>query len=97
MPKHKGALGLKNLRLMNEAFLVKHLHKFYNKEDVPWVQLIWHTHFALGQIPHSSLDLSYNVPGTVGTRNGNRQLRKHGTKGGILLIFVQLITGTCSQ
>jgi hypothetical protein len=36
-PKDKGGLGLKNLRIMNEALLIKHLHKFYNKEDVPWV------------------------------------------------------------
>jgi hypothetical protein len=34
-PKDKGGLGLKNLRIMNEALLTKHLHKFYNKEDVP--------------------------------------------------------------
>lgn len=37
MPKNKGGLGLKNLRIMNESLLIKHLHKFYNKEDVPWV------------------------------------------------------------
>jgi hypothetical protein len=43
MPKDKGGLGLKNMKLMNEALLIKHLHKFYNKEDIPWVQLIWHT------------------------------------------------------
>jgi hypothetical protein len=34
--------------------LIKHLHKFYNKEDVPWVQLIWNTHYLDGQIPHAS-------------------------------------------
>jgi hypothetical protein len=38
--KDKGGLDLKNLRIMNDALLIKHLHKFYNKEDVPWVQLI---------------------------------------------------------
>jgi hypothetical protein len=54
MSKQKGGLGLKNRRLMNEVLLVKHLQKLYNKEDVPWVQLIWHTHFASGQIPHTS-------------------------------------------
>jgi hypothetical protein len=37
MTKDKGGLGLKNLKLMNEALLIKHLHKFYNKEDIPWV------------------------------------------------------------
>jgi hypothetical protein len=39
---------------MNEVLLIKHLHKFYNKEDVPWVHLVWHIHFATGQIPHAS-------------------------------------------
>jgi hypothetical protein len=55
-PKDKGGLGLKNLRIMNEALLIKHLHKFYNKEDVPWVQLIWHTHYLDGQIPHATIE-----------------------------------------
>jgi hypothetical protein len=39
---------------MNEALLIKHFHKFYNKEDVPWVQLIWNTHYSDGEIPHVS-------------------------------------------
>jgi hypothetical protein len=55
-PKIRGGLGLKNLRVMNEALLIKHLHKFYNKEDIPSVQLIWNTHYADGQIPHASSD-----------------------------------------
>ena len=37
-PKEKGGLGLINLRLQNDALLLKHLHKFYNRMDVPWVQ-----------------------------------------------------------
>jgi hypothetical protein len=53
-PKDKGGMGLKNLRIMNEALLIKHLHKFYNKEDIPWVQLIWNTHYTNGQVPHAS-------------------------------------------
>lgn len=47
---------MKNLRIMNAALLIKHLHKFYNKEDVPWVQLIWNTHYAQGQVPHASTE-----------------------------------------
>jgi hypothetical protein len=53
-PKDKGGLRLKNLRIMNEALLIKHLHKFYNKEDIPWVQLIWNTHYTNGQVPYAS-------------------------------------------
>jgi hypothetical protein len=55
-PNDKGGLGLKNLRIMNEALLIKHLHKFYNKEDLPWVQLIWNTHYLDGQISHASAE-----------------------------------------
>lgn len=55
-PKDKGGLGLKNLKVMNEGLLNKHLHKLYNKEDIPWVQLVWHTHYANGQIPHATTE-----------------------------------------
>ena len=29
----------------NESLLLKHLHKFFNKCDIPWVQLVWHSHY----------------------------------------------------
>jgi hypothetical protein len=38
--KNKEGLGTRNLRPMNEALLIKHLHTLYNSEDVPWVQLV---------------------------------------------------------
>jgi hypothetical protein len=34
-PKEKGGLGVLNLRLQNDALLMKHLSKFYNRADVP--------------------------------------------------------------
>jgi hypothetical protein len=40
-PKDKGGLGILNLELQNKALLMKQLHKFYTKLDVPWVHLIW--------------------------------------------------------
>jgi hypothetical protein len=36
-PKDKGGLGIIDLRSQNEALLLKHLDKFYNKKDTPWV------------------------------------------------------------
>jgi hypothetical protein len=30
---------------------MKHLHKFYNKADTPWVQLIWNTYYE-NVVPH---------------------------------------------
>jgi hypothetical protein len=31
---------------------MKYLHKFYNKHDVPWVQLLWNSYYN-GKIPHA--------------------------------------------
>src|SRR3954469_11746886 len=36
-PKSKGGMGIMNLQLQNKALLIKHLHKVYNKADIPWV------------------------------------------------------------
>jgi len=34
-PKEKGGLGVINRHLQNDALLMKQLHKFYNRMDVP--------------------------------------------------------------
>jgi len=49
-PKNKGGLGVVDLRSQNEAMLLKHLDKFYNKNDVLWVNMIWHSHYSQGHI-----------------------------------------------
>ena len=41
-----------DFRTQNEGLLMKHLHKFYNKEDIPWVHLVWQ-HYPDG-VPHAS-------------------------------------------
>ena len=33
-PKEKGGLGVLNLRLQNDALLMKHLNKFYNRANI---------------------------------------------------------------
>jgi hypothetical protein len=40
-PKNHGGLGIKNIELQNKALLLKQLHKFYCKENTPWVNLVW--------------------------------------------------------
>ena len=44
-PKDKGGLGILNLNIQNQGLLMKHLHKFFNKHDVPWVSLIWDSYY----------------------------------------------------
>jgi hypothetical protein len=50
LPKNKGGLGITNIAVHNEA-LLKFLHKFYNKEDIPWFNLFG----AYIRIPHLEL------------------------------------------
>jgi hypothetical protein len=47
-PRLKGGLGVINLKVQNEALLMKNLHKFFNKQELPWVQLIWTNYYNNG-------------------------------------------------
>lgn len=40
-----------NLRTQNEALLLKYLHKFLNKEDLPWVNLVWKKYYQNVRLP----------------------------------------------
>jgi hypothetical protein len=55
-PKLKGGLSVTNLYVQNDALLLKHLHKFYNKMDIPWVQLIWYKYYD-GKVPHATREV----------------------------------------
>lgn len=56
LPKDKGGLGVVNLHLQNDALLLKHLHKFYSKQDIPWVSLIWLSYYS-DKVPHGSREI----------------------------------------
>lgn len=51
-PKKKGGLGVLNLQTQNEALLLKYMHKFFNRVDLPWVHLIWKKHYRNGKLPN---------------------------------------------
>jgi hypothetical protein len=44
------------MNVQNDALLLKHLDKFYNKVDVPWVQLVWSKYYE-GKIPHATREV----------------------------------------
>ena len=48
LPKKQGGLGVLNLRTQNKALLLKHLHKFFNRLDIPWAKLVWELHYNDG-------------------------------------------------
>jgi hypothetical protein len=49
--KEEGGLGVINLKTQNEALLLKHVSKFFNKEDIPWVTLIWESYYEPDKLP----------------------------------------------
>lgn len=49
-PNDKGDLGVINLTLQNDALLLKHLDKFYNKKNVQLVHLIWNKYYPNGAL-----------------------------------------------
>jgi hypothetical protein len=53
-PKNKGGLGIINLQIKNTALLLKHLHKFYNNEDIPWVHLVRDAYYYQF-VPHATV------------------------------------------
>jgi hypothetical protein len=52
--KDEGGLGVLNLQTQNEALVLKYLSKFFNKEDTPWVSLIWEVHYDFGKLPRNT-------------------------------------------
>jgi len=51
LPKKEGGLGVLNMKTQNDALLLKHLHKFFNRVDTLWVQLVWELHYSNGTLP----------------------------------------------
>jgi hypothetical protein len=44
-------MGILDLKKHNEALQMKMLHKFLNKQDIPWVHLIWGSRYNNGSLP----------------------------------------------
>jgi hypothetical protein len=51
-PKKKGGLVILDFKIQNQALLLKYLHKFFHKHDIPWVMLIWFRYYPNG-VPQS--------------------------------------------
>jgi hypothetical protein len=51
IPKKQGGLGVIDLATHNDAMLLKFLHKFYTKVDIPWVKLVWDNYYSTGRLP----------------------------------------------
>ena len=54
-PKTQGGLGVLNINVQNNALLLKNLHKFFNKADIPWGKLVWESYYSNGQLPGNQM------------------------------------------
>lgn len=50
-PKDQDGLDIIDLEKHNNALLMKHLNKFYNKAHIPWVSLTWTKLYTNSQTP----------------------------------------------
>jgi hypothetical protein len=57
-PKDQGGLGVVD-PTQNNCFLMKHLHKLYNKSNLPWVKLLWEIYYSSSLPPSRSRDISF--------------------------------------
>ena len=57
--KEQGGLGVLNLIVQNNAFLLKNLHKFYNNYDIPWIKLVRHSYYSSGILPGNHMEGSF--------------------------------------
>jgi hypothetical protein len=49
--KKEGGLGIIDIQAQNLALLIKHLDRFYNHADIPWVKLTWSKLYANNNTP----------------------------------------------
>jgi hypothetical protein len=48
-----------NLSAQNDCLLMKHLHKFYNHADIPWVGLSWELYYTSALSPARPREISF--------------------------------------
>lgn len=51
VPKDAGGLGVIDIEKQNKALLLKNLYKFFDREDLPWVNLVWEKYYINGKLP----------------------------------------------
>jgi hypothetical protein len=59
LQKSEGGLGVLHLETHNEALLLKNLHKFFNKLDIPCVHLIWEKYYSNGKLLNHTMKGSF--------------------------------------
>jgi hypothetical protein len=58
-PKDQGGLGGLKLSVQNNCLLMKHIHKFYNQDNIPCIHLVWESYYHHALPPLRHRDISF--------------------------------------
>lgn len=51
-PKEDGGFSILDPKVQNKALLMKFLHKFYNRLNIPWVSFTWQAYYSNSKVSH---------------------------------------------
>ena len=76
-----------NIEEQNKALLLKNMHKFFNKDEIPWVQIVWEKHYANGRLPTSVKKGSFWWGDNLKNIQSFKQMAQIQVKSGITCLF----------
>ncbi len=105
-PRDQGRMGIRKLKVMNSALLMKNFWSFYNARASPWVRLLLLLHYkrrspsAVGQFLSSvrhcgRASLAPSIPRSVST-SGTDRWRPSGMRDGTGMICCAIVFPPCS-
>jgi hypothetical protein len=89
-PENQGSLGVLDITVQNNALLIKNLHKFYNRLDIPWVNLIWDSYYRNDSLPGRHTEGSFWWKAHLKLLDIYKGMGKCAIGDGNLLIFGQI-------
>ena len=85
--RKEGGLGIINLEEHNRALLMKNLDKFFNRKDIPWVQMIWEKYYKDGKLPGRTRKGSFWWRDNIKLLENFKQLACPNLKNGESILF----------
>lgn len=86
-PKCNGGLGVIDIEKQNKALILKNCHKFFNREDLPWANLIWKKHYRNGKLPNHTKKGSFWWGDILKLLNDFKSLANPQIKNGQSILF----------
>lgn len=86
-PRCNGGLGVIDIEKQNKALILKNCHKCFNREDLPWANLIWKKHYRNGKLPNHTKKGSFWWGDILKLLNDFKSLANPQIKNGQSILF----------